>query len=169
VEGIPAPTWASACALLGLPSSTASPASTCAASVRLFSAACDSALAAAAAGFGVGAHAAVQAALQVLADTARRSADAVDALADQPGGAALEAIASRWVAEASALRAGEGVLCWPVGSSTGAAVLMLERESDSSFAVTLSGGEGVEYHPQVSLRSDHCWQFVLFTLLDCDS
>ena len=86
-----------------------------------------------------------------LACTAQRSASAADALAAEPGGATLEAIASEWVAEASALRAGEGVLCWPVGSSSGAAVLMLARESDSSFAVTFCGGEGVEYHPQVSL------------------
>ena len=96
-------------------------------------------------------HAAVQAALRVLASTAQRSASAADALAAEPGGATLEAVASEWVAEASALRAGEGVLCWPVGSSSGAAVLMLARESDSSFAVTFCGGEGVEYHPQVSL------------------
>ena len=154
--GEAAPTAAlasSACALLGLPSWAERTGGTCTAAVDLLAWACDAVLTrpSAETSFGVGVHAAVQAALRVLACTAQRSASAADALAAEPGGATLEAIASEWVAEASALRAGEGVLCWPVGSSSGAAVLMLARESDSSFAVTFCGGEGVEYHPQVSL------------------
>lgn len=154
--GEAAPTAAlasSACALLGLPSWAERTGGTCTAAVDLLAWACDAVLTrpSAETSFGVGVHAAVQAALRVLASTAQRSASAADALAAEPGGATLEAIASEWVAEASALRAGEGVLCWPVGSSSGAAVLMLARESDSSFAVTFCGGEGVEYHPQVSL------------------
>jgi hypothetical protein len=100
--------------------------------------------------FGVGAHAAVRAALQVVTDTAQRAISAADALAENSDGTTLEDIASKWVAEAAALHVGEGVLCWPVGSATGAAVFMLERDSDSSFTVTFFGGEGVEYHPQVS-------------------
>jgi hypothetical protein len=66
----------------------------------------------------------------------------------------LEAIAMEWIAEAAALQEGCGVHCWPVGSATGAGVLIVEREAgrDSrSFSVTLCGGEGVEYHPQVGL------------------
>jgi hypothetical protein len=143
----------SACALLGLPSSPESCKGTaCTAAAHLLTWACDTVLTkpSVESSFGVGAHAAVRAALQVVTETAQRAASAANALADKPGGTTLEDIASKWVAEAAALRVDEGVLCWPVGSASGAAVFMLERESDNSFAVTFFGGEGVEYHPQVS-------------------
>ncbi len=151
-----APHWASACCFLGLPSTVRCTSDTCAAAVQLLTWACKAVLSRpgkVGASFGVGVHAAVRAALQVLACTAQRSAGATSALAKQSGGSTLETIANDWVAEASALLPGDGVVCWPVGCSSGAAALMLERESDSSFAVTLYGGEGVEYHPQVSLSA----------------
>jgi hypothetical protein len=145
--------WASACAFLGLPS-PANVRTTCDEAVQLLAAACTAALdRPAAANFGIGAHEAVQSVLHVLSRTAQRSTAVASALAADPGGATLEAVAVEWIAEASALR--EGVLCWPLGSSTGAAVLILEREQNladgsSAFTVTLCGGEGVEYHPQTN-------------------
>ena len=144
------PQWTSACSFLGLPATGGWTIGTCTAAVQLLTWACDAVLSrpdSAGGSFGVGVQAAVRAALQVLADAAQRCASATDSLREKPGGSTLEAIANEWVAEASTLHA--GVVCWPVGCSSGAAALLLERESETSFAVTLYGGEGVEYHPQV--------------------
>eukprot|EP00854_Cymbomonas_tetramitiformis_P003795 gene3795-4746_t len=111
-------------------------------------------------GFGVGTCHAVAAALDVVRKTGERATATAAALkdaAEAPAkGAALERVALEWVAEAAALDSGDGVICWPLGSASGAAVLILEREvSDAFFSVTLCGGEGVEYHPQANASSGH--------------
>ena len=68
----------------------------CNAAARLLTWACDAVLAVptAESSFGVGAHAAVRAALQVVTDTAQRAISAADALADNSDGTTLEDIVS---------------------------------------------------------------------------
>ncbi|KAK3285622.1 hypothetical protein CYMTET_6782 [Cymbomonas tetramitiformis] len=149
--------WASACALLGLPTEPTS----CSEAVALLDSACRAAMTGmVTCGFGVGTCHAVAAALDVVRKTGERATATAAALkdaAEAPAkGAALERVALEWVAEAAALDSGDGVICWPLGSASGAAVLILEREvSDAFFSVTLCGGEGVEYHPQANASSGH--------------